>query len=179
LLDDSPAMETYEELAQNAATLAPLIVKALSRKYKDVPKEEIGISTSEALASYCEAARSGTLQEKNNPTGYMWSVGVRAVHRYLLHNRRQPRIGDRELEYDADDNAARYFEAHETLSVILSLIKNERYREMLKLHWLEELFFEEIAAKQKKSIKAVYNCHERAMEQAQKISAWLGFRPQQ
>jgi hypothetical protein len=65
------AMETYEELAQNAATLAPLIVKALSRKYKDVPKEEIGISASEALASYCEAARNGTLQEKNNPTGYM------------------------------------------------------------------------------------------------------------
>jgi DNA-directed RNA polymerase specialized sigma24 family protein len=168
-------MSIYEDRFKDAVSQEPLVEKALARRYKNIPREEISIAMTEAISSFCQAMSKDAI-ENDNPAGYLWGTAVKALNKYLLHHQREVPTFDSVYNYDANDQAAQYFEAHETLIVILSLIKNERYREILKFHWLEGLSFEEIAAKQKRSIKAVYNCHERAMKQAQKIAAWLGFR---
>ncbi len=170
-----PFMSIYEDRFKEAESLEPLVEKALARRFRSIPREEISIAMTEAISSFCEALSKDAI-ENDNPAGYLWGAAVKVLNKYLLHHRREVPMFDSVYNYDANDQAALYFEAHETLIVILSLIRNERYREMLKLHWLEGLSFEEIAAKQKKSIKAVYNCHERAMVHAQKIAASLGLR---
>ena len=162
--------------AREANAVAPLVENALRRKFHTVPQEEIGIAVTEGLASYCEAARKGSLEVEDNPAGYMWRASVRAIQRYLLHHKRETPMGDSEYEFDANDSAFENFDVKQTLGVILSLMKNKSYHEALRLHWIEELSFEEISAKQGKSMNAVYNCHERALQEAQFIAGRFGLR---
>jgi hypothetical protein len=169
-------MPDYARLVRNATALAPRMEFALRQKYWRVPTEEIRIAVDGALISYCNSARPETL-ENEEPWGYMWNAAERLIQKYLLHHKREAPMGEERYEYDAMDQAAHDFNIHETLNIILPLIKNKNYIEMLELHYLKELSFDEIAEMQGRKVKTVHRCHERALGKAQFIAWRLGLCP--
>ncbi len=164
-------MENFDDLAQEVNRIAPLIEKALHRKYYSVPPEEISIAVSEGLTSYCEAAKNGTLEHNDNTAGYLWKAGMRAIEKYLKHHKRERPIVDDDFDLGANDEAEEEYERRQFNDEVLSHMENESYREILELHFRKELSFEEIAELQGRSLKAVYHSFERALHRIQEI-AW-------
>jgi RNA polymerase sigma factor (sigma-70 family) len=167
-------MENFDDIARETSRIAPLIEKALHRKYYSLPPEEISIAVSEGLISYCEAAKNGTLEHNDNPAGYLWKAGMRAIEKYLKHHKRERPIVDDDFDIGANDEAEEEYERRQFNDEVLSHIENESYREILELHFRKELSFEEIAELQGRTLKAVYHSFERALHRIQEIARELG-----
>ncbi|HET6399868.1 MAG TPA: sigma factor-like helix-turn-helix DNA-binding protein [Candidatus Kapabacteria bacterium] len=168
-------MSDYAQPVQDATDITPRMECALGQKYWHVPPEEISIAVDGAFLSYCNAARSGTIGNEE-PWGYIWSASERLLQKYLLHNKREAPMGEERYEYDAMDHAAHDFNISETLHIILPLLSNS-YREILELHKLEELSFEEIAVMKSKPIGTIRQQYHRALLAAREIAARDGLCP--
>lgn len=117
-----------QEEAVAALVLSLSVKKALSRKFRDVPLEEIHDAAMEGFAVYLEKdGRDESGMPISNPSGYIWRVALRCVCKYLKHNNREALMGDHEYDLDAHEMFELNLELDGTLTEILTRLKNGNY----------------------------------------------------
>ncbi len=168
----------YADLVRNAAAKWPLIVRALKHRHPNANHTLIEDCAESALVSFQDRKTILTIRHPERPL--TWLIAT-ADHFFCRECRKMTHL----LHFDeladepsAPDRGIECFEATQATKVIFSTM-NERYSKILMDIDGEELSFEEIAEREGKPVKAIYDRYENAKKKARKMGIKIGVAPLQ
>ncbi len=161
--------EEYNDLVRNAAAKRQMVVRALQKKHSDVEHAVIEDCVEGAIIKFSD--REKILNVLNPEKPFRWLLST-AEHFFQHERRRHSReisLNELAVEPVEPDREIESFEASEHTDAVFGMI-HKNYSDILIAIEREGFSLEEIAGRESKPIKAIYNRYERAKIKAKKAA---------
>jgi DNA-directed RNA polymerase specialized sigma24 family protein len=162
----------YNDLVRNATAKRHMVVHALQKKHFDVEAAVIEDCVESAIVKFSDREKILHILKPHKPFRWLLSTAERIYQRERRKHSKEIPLDELAVEPTETDREIESYEASEYTDAIFGMI-HKNYSDILIAIERDGFSFDEIAKREGKPVKAIYNRYERAKIKAKEATDML------